>query len=48
MAAVAFYMFMYVLSNMLAFGVVILFTRATGSEQIRDLAGFSRRSPGWG
>lgn len=44
-AAVAFYMFMYVLSNMLAFAVVILFTRATGSEQIRDLAGFSRRSP---
>lgn len=44
-AAVAFYMFMYVLSNMLAFAVVILFTGATGSEQIRDLAGFSRRSP---
>ncbi len=44
-AAVAFYMFMYVLSNMLAFAVVILFTQATGSEQIRDLAGFSRRSP---
>ena len=44
-AAVAFYMFMYVLTNILAFGVVILFTNATGSEQIRDLAGFSRRSP---
>jgi NADH-quinone oxidoreductase subunit N len=44
-AAVAFYLFMYVLSNMLAFAVVILFASATGSEQIRDLAGFARRSP---
>ncbi len=44
-AAVAFYMFMYVLTNILAFGVVILFTNATGSEEIRDLAGISRRSP---
>ena len=44
-AAVAFYMFIYVLSNILAFGVVILFANATGSENIRDLAGLSRRSP---
>lgn len=44
-AAVAFYMFMYVLTNILAFGVVILFANATGSEQIADLAGLSRRSP---
>jgi NADH-quinone oxidoreductase subunit N len=44
-AAAAFYMFMYVMTNTLAFAVVILFTRATGSEEIKDLAGFSRRSP---
>jgi len=44
-AAVAFYMFMYVLTNALAFGVVILFANATGSEEIRDFAGLSRRSP---
>ena len=44
-AAVAFYMFMYVLTNILAFGVVILFANATGSDEIRDLAGLSRRNP---
>lgn len=44
-AAVAFYMFMYVLTNILAFGVVILFSNATGSDEIRDLAGLSRRNP---
>jgi NADH-quinone oxidoreductase subunit N len=44
-AAVAFYMFMYVLTNILAFGVVILFANATGSEEIRDLSGMARRSP---
>ncbi|WP_119068215.1 NADH-quinone oxidoreductase subunit N [Aggregatilinea lenta] len=44
-ASVAFYVFMYVLTNILAFGVVVLFANATGSEQIRDLAGLSRRNP---
>ncbi len=44
-AAVTFYMFMYVLTNALAFGVVILFANATGSESIKDFAGLSRRSP---
>lgn len=45
-AAVAFYMFMYVLTNLAAFGVVILFANATGSETIADFAGLSRRSFG--
>lgn len=45
MAAVIFYMFMYTLTNVGAFAVVILAARATGSEQIADLAGLSRRSP---
>ena len=44
-AAVAFYLFIYVLTNMLAFATMIIFTNATGSEQIRDLAGMSRRNP---
>lgn len=44
-AAIAFYMFMYTFTNLLAFGVVILFTNATGSETIADLAGLSKRNP---
>lgn len=44
-AAIAFYMFMYVFTNLLAFAVVILFSEATGSETIADLAGLSRRNP---
>lgn len=44
-AAVAYYMFMYVLTNTLAFAVIILFSNATGSTEIEDLAGFSRRNP---
>jgi NADH-quinone oxidoreductase subunit N len=44
-AAVAFYLFMYVLTNTLAFAVVILFINTTGSEEIKDFAGLSRRNP---
>ncbi|MCI0710260.1 MAG: NADH-quinone oxidoreductase subunit N [Chloroflexi bacterium] len=44
-ASVAFYMFMYVFTNTLLFAVVILFTNATNSETIADMAGLSRRSP---
>ncbi len=44
-ASVAFYMFMYTFTNLLAFAVVILFSEATGSETIADLAGLNRRSP---
>ncbi|MBC7870402.1 MAG: NADH-quinone oxidoreductase subunit N [Chitinophagaceae bacterium] len=44
-AAIGFYMFMYTFTNLLAFGVVVLFTEATGSETIADLAGLSRRNP---
>jgi NADH-quinone oxidoreductase subunit N len=44
-AAIAFYMFMYTFTNLLAFGVIILFSEATGSETIADLAGLNRRSP---
>lgn len=44
-AAVAFYMFMYALTNTLLFAGLILFTNDTGSEQIADMAGLSRRNP---
>jgi len=44
-ASVAFYMFMYTFTNLLVFGGIILFTQATGSENIADLAGLSRRNP---
>jgi NADH-quinone oxidoreductase subunit N len=45
-AAVGFYMAMYVLTNLAAFGVIILFANATGSETIADFAGLSRRNIG--
>jgi NADH-quinone oxidoreductase subunit N len=44
-AAVAFYMFMYVMTNIAAFTVVIIVSNALGSDEIKDLAGLSRRSP---
>lgn len=44
-SAVTFYLAMYTFTNMLAFGIVILFANATGSENISDMAGMSRRSP---
>jgi len=43
-AAVAYYMFMYVLTNILVFGCVIVFTNNTGSENIADMAGLGRRN----
>jgi NADH-quinone oxidoreductase subunit N len=44
-AAIIFYMFMYTFTNLLAFAVVVLVGNATGSDEISDLAGLSRRSP---
>lgn len=44
-AAVTFYMFMYTFTNLLAFAVIVIFAEATGSENISDLAGLSRRNP---
>jgi len=45
-AGVLYYLAAYVLTNMAAFAVVEVVTNVTGSEWIKDLAGFSRRSPG--
>lgn len=45
-ATTVFYLAAYVVTNLAAFAVVILFARSTGSDRIADYAGLSRRSPG--
>lgn len=45
-ASLVFYLAAYVVTNLTAFAVVILFARSAGSERIGDYAGLSRRSPG--
>ncbi len=44
-SAVTFYLMTYILTNLLAFAVVILFAKVAGSDEIADYAGMSRRSP---
>src|SRR5574341_518013 len=44
--AVMFYLVTYTLTNLVAFGVIILASRVIGSDEIKDYAGLSRRSPG--
>ncbi len=44
-ASVTFYMVIYLFTNLLAFGVIIVFSEATGTDDIKDLAGLSRRNP---
>jgi NADH-quinone oxidoreductase subunit N len=44
-ASLVFYMATYILTNLVAFAVVIVFARAAGSEEIEDYAGLSRRAP---
>jgi NADH-quinone oxidoreductase subunit N len=45
-ASTVFYLIAYVVTNLAAFGIVILFALSAGSEEIADYAGLSRRSPG--
>ncbi|NDJ54904.1 MAG: NADH-quinone oxidoreductase subunit N [Chloroflexi bacterium] len=45
-AAVAFYMFMYVLTNIAAFTVVIVVANQIGGDDSQDFAGLHRRAPG--
>lgn len=45
-SAVAFYLLVYVVSNLAAFGVVALASAATGKEDMRDYVGFSVSNPG--
>lgn len=40
-----FYLLMYIFTNVAAFGVIILAANATGSEDLKDFSGLSRRSP---
>ncbi len=44
-ASVLFYAAGYSVTNLAAFGVVILVTDATGSSEIKDYAGLSKRAP---
>jgi len=44
-ASVVFYLAAYIATNLLAFGIVMAFSRITGLEEIKDYAGLSRRSP---
>jgi NADH-quinone oxidoreductase subunit N len=44
-SATMFFLIYYVLTNIAAFGVIIVFSNLTGSDEISDLSGLSRRSP---
>lgn len=44
-ASLVFYLATYILTNLVAFAVVIVFARTAGSEEIEDYAGLSRRAP---
>ncbi|KPK99761.1 MAG: hypothetical protein AMJ91_06415 [candidate division Zixibacteria bacterium SM23_73_3] len=44
-SSVAFYTFVYLFANMGAFITAIAFSHKTGSDEIKDYAGLSRRSP---
>lgn len=44
-ASVVFYLAAYIATNLLAFGIVMAFSRVTGLEDIKDYSGLSRRSP---
>lgn len=45
-SSVVFYLVAYVVTNLAAFGVVAAFGRVTGSDEIIDYSGLSRRAPG--
>jgi NADH-quinone oxidoreductase subunit N len=44
-ASVVFYLAAYIATNLLAFGIVMAFSRVTGLEELKDFAGLSRRNP---
>jgi NADH-quinone oxidoreductase subunit N len=43
--ATMFYLLMYVFTNIAAFGVIILISNVTNSDELKDLSGLNRRSP---
>ena len=44
-SSMVFYLFVYIITNLAAFGIVITVGRITGSDEISAYAGLSRRSP---
>lgn len=46
LTSVVFYLVVYLLTNLAAFGIVAVSSRTIGSDDIDDYAGLSRRSPG--
>jgi NADH-quinone oxidoreductase subunit N len=44
-ASVVFYLAAYIATNLLAFGIVMAFSRVTGLEDLQDYSGMSRRNP---
>ena len=44
-ASVVFYLAAYIATNLLAFGIVMAFSRVTGLEDLKDYSGLSRRNP---
>jgi NADH-quinone oxidoreductase subunit N len=44
-AATVFYLFVYLITNLAAFGIVSTYGRISGSDEIADYAALSRRSP---
>jgi NADH-quinone oxidoreductase subunit N len=45
-ASVVFYLAAYILTNLLAFGIVMAVARIIGSDDVKDYSGLSRRNPG--
>lgn len=43
--AALFYLLMYVLTNIAAFGIVVVVSNVTGADNVEDFNGLSRRSP---
>jgi len=44
-ASVVFYLAAYIVTNLLAFGIVMAYSKVTGLEDLKDYAGMSRRNP---
>ncbi|MEK6222990.1 MAG: NADH-quinone oxidoreductase subunit N [Chloroflexota bacterium] len=44
--SVVYYVGVYLLTNLAAFGIVVVYYNQTGSDEIKDYAGMSRRNPG--
>jgi NADH-quinone oxidoreductase subunit N len=44
--SVVFYLAAYILTNLLAFGIVMAVSRIIGSDEVKDYSGLSRRNPG--